>query len=59
VLERACREFRDAGACVQHKRVIQHNIRVIATYYQNIRVPRLAQVCQCADVCLALASVPE
>jgi len=27
-----------------HKRVIQHNIRVIATYYQNIRVPRLAQL---------------
>jgi len=27
-----------------HKRVIQHNIRVIGTYYQNIRMPRLAQV---------------
>jgi len=32
-----------------HKRVIQHNIRVIATYYQNIRINRLAQLLELSE----------
>ena len=32
-----------------HKRVIQHNIRVIGTYYQNIRMPRLAQLLELTE----------
>lgn len=32
-----------------HKRVIQHNIRVIAAYYQNIRMPRLAQLLELSE----------
>jgi len=32
-----------------HTRVIQHNIRVIATYYQNIRMPRLSQLLELSE----------
>jgi hypothetical protein len=32
-----------------HKRVIQHNVRVISTYYQNIRMPRLAQLLELSE----------
>ena len=29
--------------------MIQHNIRVIGTYYQNIRMPRLAQLLELTE----------
>jgi 26S proteasome regulatory subunit N5 len=27
-----------------HKRVVQHNIRVVSTYYTDIRMPRLSEL---------------